>query len=274
MLTNVLSAVLVLVILALVGAAILAVAAKFLAVKTDERVEKVSACLPGANCGGCGYAGCADYAEAIVKSDAPLDKCVAGGFEAQKNIAAALGRDAGEAQAPKKAVVGCQGSADRRGFRFRYEGISTCAAANMLHSGPTDCRYGCLGYGDCTRACKFDAIHVTDGVAKVDPDKCTGCGMCAEACPDQIIKVVPENEAPMVFCANHDRGVVTRKNCSIGCIGCGKCVRICPQGAISLQDNLAVVDMTRCVGCHACVQQCPVHAITLPKHSAAYSEAK
>jgi len=270
MVSSILYAVLVLFCLGLVGALILAFASKFLAVQEDERIGKVQECLPGANCGACGYAGCADYAKAIVEKDAPLNKCIPGGAGAAQAAAAVMGKAAGEVSAPRKAVVACQGSSDHRGFRFRYEGIFTCKAVNMLHSGPTDCRYGCLGYGDCTRACKFDAIHLENGVAKVDPDKCTGCGECADVCPDGIIHVVPEGEAPMVFCANRDRGVVTRKKCSIGCIGCGKCVRVCSQQAVTLENNLAFIDMNKCIGCHNCVAECPVHAITLPAKSADY----
>ncbi len=263
MLTSVLSAVAVLLVLGIVGAVILAVASKYLAPQEDPRIGQVTEALPGANCGACGYAGCADYAKAIVEG-APTNKCVPGGQKTADAVAALLGQEAEAASAPKKAVVACQGSTDHRDFRYRYQGISSCKAVNMLFSGPTDCRYGCLGYGDCTAACKFDAIHVVDGVAKVDPVKCTGCGECAKVCPDGIIHIVPESQAPMVFCANKDRGAVTRKACDIGCIGCGKCVRECPVGAITLADNLAYIDMDKCIGCHKCVGVCPVHAINLP----------
>lgn len=273
MFSSVLSAVLVLVCLGVLGAVILVVAAKFLSVEEDPRIGRVQGCLPGANCGACGYAGCADYAKAIVTEDAPLNKCVPGGQKTADAVAEVMDKKAAKASAPKKAVVACQGSPDHRGFKYRYEGISSCAAVNRMFSGPTDCRYGCLGYGDCTRACKFDAIHVVDGVAKVDPDKCTGCGACAEQCPDHIIRLAPESEAPMVFCANKDRGVVTRKSCSIGCIGCGKCIKACPVAAVTVQDNLASIDMEKCIGCGACVEQCPVHAIHLPRRSAAYTPA-
>ena len=270
MLSSVLSAVLAVTGVGIVGAVILVIASKFLAVQEDPRIGQVQECLPGANCGACGYAGCADYAKAIVESDAPLNKCIPGGQKAADAAAAVMGKDAGSAGPARKAVVACQGSADRRGFKYRYEGIHSCTAVNMLYSGPPDCRFGCLGYGDCTAVCKFDAIHVENGVAEVDPDKCTGCGMCANICPDKIIHIVPETDAPMVFCANRDRGAVTRKNCSIGCIGCGKCVRTCPVGAITMENNLAYIDMEKCTHCHACVAVCPVHAINLPKHSAGY----
>ncbi len=274
MLSSVLSAVLVVVGVGIVGAVILVIASKFFAVEEDPRIGQVQECLPGANCGACGYAGCADYAKAIVENDAPLNKCIPGGQKTADAAAAVMGKEAGSTGPARKAVVACQGSADRRGFKYQYEGIHSCAAVNMLYSGPTDCRFGCLGYGDCTSVCKFDAIRVEDGVARVDPDKCTGCGMCADICPDKIIHIVPETEAPMVFCANHDRGAVTRKNCSIGCIGCSKCVRTCPVGAITMDNNLAYIDMEKCIGCHACVAACPVHAINLPKHSVGYQPVK
>lgn len=268
MFSSVMSAVGVLVCLGVLGAVILAVASKYLEPRQDPRVAQVQECLPGVNCGACGYAGCADYARAVVAQGAPTNKCVPGGQKTADAVAQVMGCEAAQATAPQKAVVACQGSTDHRGFRFRYEGISSCAAANQQFSGPTDCRYGCLGYGDCTRACPFDAIHVENGVARVDPVRCTGCGACAQACPDGIIHVVPESEAPMVFCANRDSGAVTRKNCSIGCIGCGKCVRTCPNGAITLTDHLAAIDMDACSGCHACVEVCPVGAIHLPYRAA------
>ncbi len=263
MFTSVLWAVLVLVGLGFAGAVILALASKYLAPEEDPRIAAVTGALPGANCGACGYAGCADYAKAIV-AGAPTNLCVPGGQAAADAAAAVMGTEADAAAAPRKAVVACQGSADKRAHRYIYEGISSCKAVNMHFSGPTDCRYGCLGYGDCTRVCKFDAIHVVDGVARVDPDKCTGCGECAKACPDGIIHVVPEGEAPMVFCANRDRGAVTRLACSIGCIGCGKCVRTCPVQAITMENNLAYIDKDKCTGCHACVEVCPVGAINVP----------
>lgn len=264
MFSSVLSAVLTLLCLGLAGGLILVFAAKFLNKPEDPRIAQVQQCLPGVNCGACGYAGCADYAKAVALSGAPVNKCVPGGQKTADAVAAVMGAAPTEAAAPRRAVVACQGTGDHRQRSFAYEGISSCAAANMMYSGPTDCRYGCLGYGDCTRACKFDAIRVENGVAKVDPDKCTGCGACAEACPDHLIRVVSQSQAAMVFCANHDRGVVTRQNCSIGCIGCGKCVRGCPVGAITLDNNLADIDMEKCIGCGKCASLCPVGAIHLP----------
>lgn len=264
MFTSIVTAILVLLCLGFVGGLILVFAAKFLAKPEDPRLTGVQQCLPGINCGACGYAGCADYAKAVV-AGAPPNKCVPGGQKTANAVATVMGQAPVAAETPKKAVVACQGTAEHRDQRFIYEGISSCAAANMMYSGPTDCRYGCLGYGDCTRACRFGAIRVEDGVAKVDPERCTGCGACADACPDGLIRVVPQSEAAMVFCANKDRGAVTRKSCRIGCIGCGKCLRVCPVGAVTLADDLAAIDTEICIGCGQCVQACPVGAIHLPQ---------
>nr|WP_283243553.1 4Fe-4S binding protein [Feifania hominis] len=174
-----------------------------------------------------------------------------------------MGVQSGKVEQPK-AFVACQGSYDNTSDKYKYEGISSCKACNALYSGPTLCRYGCLGYGDCTRVCKFDAIRVVNGVAKVDREKCTGCGACAKVCPDGIIHMIPENEKPVVMCANKDKGAVTRKNCSHGCIGCKKCEKLCPNGAITVTDNVAFIDMEKCDGCLKCMEGCPVKAINVP----------
>ena len=182
---NIVSAVILCTIVGAVGAIVLVAAAKFMAVEEDPRIEEVSACLAGANCGGCGYAGCADYAKAIVEG-APVNKCVPGGAKCAAAAAAIMGVEAGEV-VKRKAIVACQGSYDHTQDKYEYEGIESCAACAALYSGRAACEYGCLGYGDCVKACKFDAIHVVDGVARVDYDKCKGCGMCAQKCPKKII---------------------------------------------------------------------------------------
>ena len=189
-------------VLGLIGAGILVLAAKFMHVEEDPRVGQVQACLPGANCGACGYAGCADYAKAIVEG-APVNKCVPGGAAAAQGAAAVMGVDAG-ATAIVNAVVGCQGANDICKRQYEYEGVSSCRAAHALFAGPYACPYGCLGFGDCEAVCQFDAIHVTNGLAKVDTAKCTGCGMCKDACPQKIIWMHSSNDKPVVLCANHD----------------------------------------------------------------------
>lgn len=260
---SVATAVIVVTVIGLLGAAILVIAAHFMHVEEDERIGQVQAALPGANCGACGYAGCADYAKAIVEG-APVNKCVPGGEKAAKAAAAVMGVEAG-AVVKRMAVVRCQGSYDHTEDKYQYEGIESCSACAALYGGRATCAFGCMGYGDCARACKFDAILVSNGLARVNPEKCTGCGACEQACPKHIIEVREQSEKPVVLCANHDRGALTRKACSAGCIGCMRCEKNCEAGAITVTDNVAHIDVEKCTGCRKCVSNCPVHAIALPK---------
>ena len=184
---NIASAVILCTIVGAVGAIILVAAAKFMAVEEDPRIEEVASCLAGANCGGCGYAGCADYAKAVVMDGVPCDKCAPGGPKAAAAIAKIMGGEASAVE--KKAVVQCQGSSEHCKPAYDYKGIQTCAAAATLYGGPKTCSFACIGLGDCTKVCKFDAIHIVDGVAKVDKDKCTGCGACANICPKKAIMI-------------------------------------------------------------------------------------
>ncbi len=249
-------------VLGLIGAGILVLAAKFMHVEEDPRVGQVQACLPGANCGACGYAGCADYAKAIVEG-APVNKCVPGGAAAAQGAAAVMGVDAG-ATAVVNAVVGCQGANEICKRQYEYEGVSSCRAAHALFAGPYACPYGCLGFGDCEAVCQFDAIHMTNGLAKVDPAKCTGCGMCKDACPQKIIWMHSAQDKPVVLCANHEKGAITNKECSLGCIGCMKCEKSCPEGAIKVNNFVARIDYDKCTGCGTCVEVCPKHVIHKP----------
>ena len=181
---SIVTAVAVVTVIGLLGAAILVVAAHFMHVEEDPRVGEVLGVLPGANCGACGYAGCADYAKAIVEG-APVNKCVPGGAKCAAAAAAIMGVEAGEV-VKRKAIVACQGSYDHTQDKYEYEGIESCAACAALYSGRAACEYGCLGYGDCVKACKFDAITVSNGLARVNPEKCTGCGACEQACPKKV----------------------------------------------------------------------------------------
>ena len=246
------------------GAVILVVAAKFMAVEEDPRIGQVTECLAGANCGGCGYAGCADYAKAVVLNGVPCDKCAPGGPAATAAIAKIMGLDAGSAL-PKKAYVGCQGTAEHCKPKYDYAGISTCAAASKLYGGPKACQYACLGLGDCTRACKFGAISVKDGVAHVDMEKCTGCGACKAACPKNVIFISDMANKPIVMCSNHEKGPVAMKECSTACIACGLCQRNCPEDAIHVTNMLARIDYAKCTGCGTCVSKCPKKIILFPQ---------
>lgn len=260
--TSILTAVALVTAIGLVGAGILVVAAHFMHVREDERVGTVTAALPGANCGACGYAGCADYAKAIVEG-APVNKCVPGGASTAAAVAEIMGVSAGEV-VQRRAVVACQGNYDHTEDKYRYEGIKSCKACNALYKGRATCEFGCLGYGDCAAACKFDAIIVSNGLARINQNKCTGCGACEQACPKRVIWIRPVSDKPVVMCANHERGALTRKACTAGCIGCMKCEKSCPENAIHVNGNVARIDYEKCTGCKTCVNVCPVHAIMVP----------
>ena len=247
----------------LLGAIILVLAAKFMSVYEDPRVGQVNECLPGANCGGCGYAGCADYAKAVVENGAPVNKCAVGGAACAAAIAAVMGVEAGSSE-PVHAVIHCQGQTGVCKPLYDYQGIESCAAANALYNGPKMCNYACLGLGDCVKACKFGAIEVVDGKAKVNVDKCVGCGACAAACPKKVISMMTAAVKPVVLCSSHDKGPVVMKACSAGCIGCTLCAKNCPEQAITMDNLLPVINYDKCTGCGTCVEKCPKQVIKMP----------
>ncbi len=247
----------------IVCSVVLVLAAKFMHVPEDERIGKVQECLPGANCGACGYAGCADYAKAIVEADAPLNLCVPGGAASAAAAAKVMGKVAG-ASVSLKAAVACQGFDCNTSKKYEYQGVTTCAAASKMFAGPSACAYGCLGFGDCKAACPFGAMEIVNGVAIVNQEKCTGCGACTKACPKSIISLIPDDINPVVLCKNTDKGAQTRKTCSTGCIGCMKCTKVCPTNAISVENNLARIDQDLCIACMQCAEDCPVSAIHVP----------
>ena len=254
------------------GGAILVLASKFMAVYEDPRIALVTDALAGANCGGCGYAGCADYAKAIVENGAPITKCAPGGAACAEAISGIMGVEAASGPALKANVL-CNGNSDNCGTRYEYQGVQTCAAAAAVAGGPSACPYGCLGLGDCTRACQFDAIHVVNGVAIVDRDKCTGCSACTAVCPHHVIEMKPQDTQPAVKCSNKDRGAAVMKACKVGCIACGLCARNCPSEAITVVNNVAVVDYAKCTGCGTCVGKCPKKAIHWVDGAPATAEA-
>ena len=252
--------------LGLVFGLVLAAASKVFYVETDPRLDQLNECLPGANCGGCGFAGCGAYAEAVLKGEAPVGKCASGGNEAAKAMAAIMGVEAGEVTR-KVALVRCSGARtyDAEGnltkgakMKATYEGFHDCLAASRVGgSGPLSCKFGCLGYGSCTKVCKYGAISVKNGVAVVDEDLCVGCMACAQVCPRKIITAVEPSQNVIIACNSLAKGAVTNRACTIGCIGCGKCMKNCPNGAITITNNLAQIDYSKCTNCGECAKICP-----------------
>lgn len=253
-------------VIGIIGALLLYWASKKFEVHEDPRIGQVQSVLPGANCGGCGYPGCAGFAGACVKADSLEGMlCPVGGAPVMAKVATILGKEAVAAE-PKVAVVRCNGTCQARPKANTYDGVKSCAIASSLYGGETGCTFGCLGYGDCVKACNFDAIHINPetGLPEVDEDKCTACGACAKACPKGIIelrKKGPKSRRIYVCCVNKDKGAVARKACANACIGCGKCAKECPFEAITVENNVAYIDYTKCRICRKCVAVCPTGAI-------------
>lgn len=257
---KILYAVLVLAVMGGVFGAVLAIASKVFAVKVDERLPKLTGCLPGANCGGCGFAGCQAYAQAVIDGKAQIGLCAAGGAEAAKKMSEIMGVEAVEVE-KKVAMVKCRGQNHlQKGI---YEGISDCRSAMFVAgNGPSACPNGCLGFGTCVQVCKFGAIRIENGVARVDADKCTGCMQCVETCPRKVIVPVTYHTDIVVACSNLERGANTRKVCDVGCVGCHLCEKACEYNAIHVINNLATIDYSKCVSCGSCAAVCPRHLIS------------
>ena len=265
----ILIAVIVLGAIGLIAALVLFAASKKFAVYEDPRSAQVSGLLPGANCGGCGFAGCGGMADALVKgADAGSIEgliCPVGGADVMSQVADLLGMAIANGE-PKVAVVRCNGTCEHRQKIVEYAGLRTCAAMHSCGAGETACGYGCLGCGDCVEACLFDAIHMNPetGIPEVDEEKCMACGTCAMACPRGIIelrKKGPKGRRVYVSCVNKDKGPAAMKACDVSCIGCGKCEKECPFGAIIVENNLAYIDPDKCRLCRKCEKVCPKQAI-------------
>lgn len=239
----------------------LAFASKKLAVPVDERVEKVRGCLPGVGCGACGYTGCDSYAAAVVQEGAPVNCCPVGGAATAKAIAQIMGVEAGEST-KMVATVLCQGDSAHCRTKYNYEGLQECRAMFLASGGDKECRHACLGLGSCARVCEFGAISVKDRLVAVDPEKCRGCGKCIEVCPKSVLRLEPYGLRSILRCRAVEKGKMVRDACTKGCIGCGKCARSCKFDAITMENNLPVVDMEKCVGCLECVRNCPTGAMT------------
>ena len=232
----------------------------------DPRIDQVEEALPAANCGGCGFPGCRNFAETLVKSESWDGLfCPVGGNETMAKAASILGKEA-IVQAPRVAVVRCNGTPEHRPRLNVYNGAPTCAIIHSLYMGESGCPNGCLGCGDCVVVCDFDAIHMnpTTDLPVVITDKCTACGACVEACPRDIIELRKLNKKDrkiFVSCINTEKGAMAKKNCSVACIGCAKCFKVCPHEAITMDNNLAFIDSDKCKLCRKCVLECPTGAI-------------
>ena len=241
---------------ALILGVLLALISHFFAVEEDETVKAVRACLPGVNCGACGYKGCDDYAAAVADGSAKPNLCVPGAEATAKELGEILGM---EVEAPKDmiAFVHCNGHCEATSKRAAYDGISSCKAASMLYGGPDACSFGCIGLGDCAAACPSNAICLKDGIAHVDTARCLGCGLCQTICPKHIISMIPQETEAVVLCSNTQKGADARKACQNACIGCKKCEKVCECQAITVVNNLAKIDYDKCKGCGRCADACP-----------------
>jgi Na+-translocating ferredoxin:NAD+ oxidoreductase RNF subunit RnfB len=238
----------------------------------DPRIDTVSEALPAANCGGCGYAGCRNFAEALVKSDdiSPLF-CPVGGNTVMMTIAQILGKTV-DAKDPLVAVVRCSGSADRRPRTSKYNGATSCVIQHALYAGDTDCPFGCLGCGDCVVSCKFDALSMNPEteLPEVNDEKCTACGVCVTACPRNIIELRKKDRKYrkiFVSCVNKDKGGIAKKYCTVACTGCTKCQKICTFDAVKIENNLAYIDFNACKMCRKCAPECATNSILEINHT-------
>jgi Na+-translocating ferredoxin:NAD+ oxidoreductase RNF subunit RnfB len=263
---TIISTVVVLSSLGILLAVILYVVAQKFKVFEDPRIDEVVEILPGANCGGCGYAGCRAFAETLVGSDdISALLCPVGGSSVMTKAAEHLGKVA-TVKDPMVAVVRCAGSCEVRPKTNRFDGAKSCLVMTTTFSGDTGCSFGCLGQGDCVVSCRFDAIRINPEtmLPEVDDEQCTACGSCVKACPKFIIelrKKGPKNRRIFVSCVNKDKGGVAKKSCGAACIGCTKCQKVCPFEAIDIANNLAYIDHTKCRLCRKCVSECPTNAI-------------
>lgn len=264
---EILSAFLIMLAIALFAGVLLLVFSRFFAVEKNELEKNIRECLPGINCGACGYKGCDDYAAALAEGGVKPNLCIPGSLKVAGEVSALLGVAVEDEVVDVVAFVACNGHSGVTAKIAQYEGVQTCRAASMLYGGTNSCRYGCLGLGDCAAVCPAGAICMEDGIARVDTSRCIGCGLCEQTCPKHIISMIPQDAATVVMCSNKQKGADALKACKNACIGCKKCEKACPNGAIVIKDNLAAIDYTKCTNCGLCIEGCPtgcLHKVFFP----------
>ena len=250
--------------LGLLASVVLAVASRVFYIKEDPRVEAVLEVLPGANCGGCGFAGCEGYAAAVVNDPKiPANSCCAGGAQTSIAVGELTGKTVSEAE-PLMSLRRCDKVAGNVALRYQYQGMPSCAAAAMLRGGVDNCQSSCLGFGDCVVGCPFEAMRIVNGLVQVDARKCIGCGRCVQTCPRGVLELVPKRARVAVYCNTRDKLRAVTDICDSGCIKCCKCVKACPAKAVRLENNRIVIDQLQCLSyggeCNeACVAGCPRH---------------
>ncbi len=260
---NILIPVLIFVLISIAFGLLLGFANDKFKVEVDERIPLVRECLPSANCGGCGYAGCDAYASAIVNEGAKTTKCLPGGQVCIDKISQIMGVK-NEKIEPQVAFVQCNGTEDNTKAKFIYQGIVDCNHAMVMPGkGPKVCEYSCVGYGNCVKVCAFGAITIKNNVAVIDEEKCTACGTCVNTCPKGIIKLLPKKSKVRIRCSSKAKGKDVISSCFVGCIGCSLCEKTCKTRteAIMIKDNLPTFDYDKCNSCTACAEKCPKKSI-------------
>ncbi|MDR1674208.1 MAG: RnfABCDGE type electron transport complex subunit B [Oscillospiraceae bacterium] len=244
----------------LVAGVLLSIASKVFEVKSDARVESIKEILPGVNCGACGYAGCEDYAAAIVEKNVRSALCKPGGEDVAAAIDSVMGKSGGKF-VREIAVVHCGGDCTKTNKQYKYTGLQSCAAAKRSYGGDGNCNYGCMGYGDCAKVCIYGAIVIDNNIAFIDRDVCKACAMCVKTCPNSLISIHSVDSQVDILCSSKEPGKTVKQNCKSGCIGCKICVKKCPENAIVFDDNLARIDHSKCTNCGTCISACPVGTI-------------
>ncbi|MBQ6825191.1 MAG: RnfABCDGE type electron transport complex subunit B [Clostridia bacterium] len=253
---EILIAFLVMLAIALIVGILLLICSHFFFVPENPLKKEIRACLPGINCGACGFRGCDDYAAALVDGGVKPNLCIPGA----QSVADEIGKILDIKVEPLKdvvAFVACNGNCEATHKIAKYEGVKSCYAASMMYGGTNACRFSCLGFGDCAAACPSNAICMNDSIARIDTSRCLGCGICSNTCPKHIINMIPQKTETVVMCSNTQKGGDARKACKNACIGCKKCEKACPNEAITVINNLAVIDHKKCTNCQACVNECP-----------------